>query len=222
MNAADFIALYPQLHHMAEAGSWKSIQQIGLLTTRQLVDDCNPDETVREAILGRRRKTQFTLTHPVVGQVTVRDQKPLMMHNLEPALTDMTVEQWLDALNDRVFLWAHPGRLARLLGARSYRDSLHDVLVVDTARLVGAHADRIRLAGMNAGATIFPRAPKRGSDSFQQIDTFPFDERRRGRKALVDNVVAVSVLDGLPDVADFVIRVERRLGMTVVELLYEA
>jgi hypothetical protein len=222
MNVTTFVRLYPHLHHMAEAGSWKSIQQIGLLTTRQLVDDCNPDATVREAILGRRRRTQFTLTHPVIGQVTIRDQKPLMMHNLEPALTDMTVQQWLESLNDRVFLWAHPRRLTRLLDARSYRDSLHDVLIVDTARLVEAHADRIRITGMNAGATIFPRAPKRGSDTFQQIDTFPFDERRRGGKAVVDNVVEVCVLGGLPDVADFVIRVECRKGTSVVELLYEA
>jgi hypothetical protein len=42
------------------------------------------------------------------------------------------------------------------------------------------------------------------------------------KKALVDNIVEVSVLDGLPDVTDFVVRVERRLGLTLVELLYEA
>jgi hypothetical protein len=34
--------------------------------------------------------------------------------------------------------------------------------------------------------------------------------------------VEVCVLDGLLDVTDFVIRVERRKGATVVETLYEA
>jgi len=222
MNVADLVRLYPQLHHMAEGGSWANIQQIGLRTTRQLVDECGPDEATRETILGQRRRTKVTLTHPVVGQVTIRDQKPLMMHNLVPALTDMTVEQWLEALNDRVFLWAHPRRLTTLLKARAYRDSIHDVLVVDTARLVDAARDRIRLAGMNTGATIFPSAPKRGSDTFQTIESFPFDDRRRAGKAPVDSVVEVCVLDGLHDVTDFVIRVERRNGATVIETLYEA
>jgi hypothetical protein len=222
MNPAELISRYPQLHHMAEGGSWASIQQIGLRTTRQLVDECDPDPSTRQEILGQRRKRSYTLTHPVVGTVTIRDQGPLGLHNLRPALTDMTVEQWLDALNDRVFLWAHPDRLTKLLKARLYRDSTHEVLVLDTVRLVDAHRDRIRLAGMNTGATIFPSAPKRGSDTFQEIESFPFDDRRRARKALVDNVVEVCVLDGLHDVTDFVIRVERRKGATVVETLFEA
>jgi hypothetical protein len=222
MNLADLVSLYPQLHHMAEGGSWASIQQIGLRTTKQLVDECDPDPVTRQEILGQRRKRSFKLSHPAVGAVTIRDQGPLGLHNLRPALTDMTVEEWLDALNDRVFLWAHPDRLTKLLKARLYRDSIHDVLVVDTARLVDAHRDRIRLAGMNTGSTIFPNAPKRGRDTFQKIESFPFEERRSARKALVDNVVEVCVLDGLHDVTDFVIRVERRKGATVVETLYEA
>lgn len=221
MNPAELISRYPQLHHMAEGGSWSSIQQIGLRTTRQLVDDCDPDPSTRQKILGQRRKRSYTLTHPVVGAVTIRDQGPLGLHNLRPALTDMTVEQWLDALSDRVFLWAYPDRLTKLLKARLYRESIHEVLVLDTARLVNAHGDRIRLAGMNTGATIFQSAPKRGSDTFQEIESFPFDERRRARKALVDNVVEVCVLDGLHDVTNFVIRVERRKGATVVETLFE-
>ena len=221
MIPADLVNCYPQLHHMAEEGSWARILQIGLRTTRQLVDECGPDAWTRQEILGQRRKQSYTLTHPVVGAVTIRDQGPLGLHNLRPALTDMTVEQWLDALNDRVFLWAHPDRLTKLLKARLYRDSIHEVLIVDTARLVDAHLDRIRLTGMNTGATIFPSAPKRGSDTFQKIESFPFDERRRARKALVDNVVEVCVLDGLHDVTDFVIRVERRRGATAVETLFE-
>lgn len=222
MNPAELVRLYPQLHHMAEGGSWASIQQIGLRTTRQLVDECNVDPATRQQILGQRRGRSHEVAHPVVGAVTIRDQGPLGLHNLRPALMDMTVEQWLDVLNDRVFLWAHPERLTRLLKARWYRDSIHDVLVVDTARLVDAHRDRIRLTGMNTGATIFPSAPKRGSNTFQKIELFPFDERRRARKRLVENVVEVCVLDGLHDVADFVIRVERRQGATLVETLYEA
>jgi hypothetical protein len=222
MNPLDLVRHYPTLHHMAEGGSWTGIQQVGLRTTKQLVDECDPDPATRHEILGQQRKTSYALNHPIVGAVTIRDQRPLGLHNLKPALTDMTVEQWLNALNDRIFLWAHPQRLTRLLQARLYRDSIHDVLVVDTARLVETHHDRIRLAGMNTGATIFPSAPKRGSDTFQTIHSFPFDERRRTGKALVDNVVEVCVLDGLHDAKNFVVRVERRKGAAVVDTLYEA
>lgn len=222
MNPANLVSLYPTLHHMAEGGSWSGIEQVGLRTTRQLVDECAPDPATRHEILGQQRKRSHTLRHPTIGVVTIRDQRPLALHNLKPALTDMTVEQWLDALNDRVFLWAHPQRLTRLLEARLYRDSIHDVLVVDTASLVETYQDRILLAGMNTGATIFPNATKRGSDTFQPIDSFPFDERRRAGKALVDNVVEVCVLDGLHDAKTFVTRVERRKGATVIDTLYEA
>jgi hypothetical protein len=222
MDLAELVTLYPQLHHMAEAGSWASIQRIGLRTTEQLVNECNPDSTTRLEILGQQRKRSYELLHPAVGALTIRDQAPLGLHNLRPALTDMTVEEWLEALNNRVFFWAHPQRLERLLNARLYRDSIHDVLVVDTARLVEAHRDRIRLAGMNTGSTIFPGAPKRGRDTFRTIETFPFQDRRRAGRGVVNNVVEVCVLDGLHDVKDFVVRVERRKGATVVETLYEA
>jgi hypothetical protein len=222
MNPVDLVRHYPTLHHMAEGGSWARIQRAGLRTTTQLVDECGPDPATRHEILGQQRKKSYTLRHPVIGDVTIRDQQPLGLHNLKPALTDMTVEQWLGQLNDRVFLWAHPERLTNLLAARRYRGRIHDVLVLDTAGLVEAHHDRIRLAGINTGSTIFPNAPKRGRDTFRTIDSFPFDERRRAGKKLVNNVVEVCVLDGLPDVTDFVLRVQRRQGAIVLDTLYEA
>jgi hypothetical protein len=74
---------------------------------------------------------------------------------------------------------------------------------------------------MNTGATIFPSAPKRGSDTFYTIESFPFDARRRARKPLVENLVEVCVLGGLHDAMDFVVRVERRKGAVVIDTLYE-
>jgi len=34
MNPDDLVHLYPELHHMAEGGSWSNIRRIGLRTTR--------------------------------------------------------------------------------------------------------------------------------------------------------------------------------------------
>ena len=103
-----------------------------------------------------------------------------MLHNLEPALSDLTVEEFLTLLNNRVFMWTHPSRLTRLLGATAYRDSVHEVLVIDTALLVETYADSIRLTGMNTGATIFPNSPTRGAESFMPISDFPFQARQKG------------------------------------------
>lgn len=218
MTPDELIYNYPVLHHMAEYDSWPRIQQIGLRTTEQLVDACQPDAATRDAILRQRRPESFNLQHPVVGTVTIRDQKPLKLHNLEPALTDVTVEQFLDLLNTRVFMWTSPERLDRLLGAAAYRRHRHDVLVLDTGSIVERYFDQIRLTGMNTGATIFPNALPRGADSFMTIPDFPFGERR---KPLVDNVVELCVIDGVEYVEDHVLQVQRRQGPDVIDIIYE-
>lgn len=217
MTPEQLITHYPVLHHMAESGSWPRIQRIGLRTTAQLVDDCAPDPVTRAAILNQRRPQSIELIHPVVGPITIRDQKPLGLHNLK--LTDVSVEGFLDLLNTRVFMWTSPERLAGLLGASAYRNSVHDVLVLDTASVVASYADRIRLTCMNTGATIFPSAPPRGADSFLTITDFPFAERRRGRR-LADTVVELCVLDGVDDIESHVIRVERRRGADTIDVIY--
>jgi hypothetical protein len=218
MTPDELIEHYPVLHHMAEHGSWPRIQKLGLRTTAQLVNACAPDPATRAGILNQRRPQSVELTHPVVGAITVRDQKPLGLHNLK--LTDVTIEGFLELLNSRVFMWTSPQRLAGLLGARPYRNSVHDVLVFDTSSIVETYADKIRLTSMNTGATIFPSAPPRGSDSFVTIADFPFAQRRRGRK-LENTVVELCVIDGVDDVESHVIRVERRKGAEVVGMVYE-
>lgn len=218
MTPEELIAYYPVLHHMAEQDSWPRIQQIGLRTTAQLVDACAPDQATRAAILNGRRPESVELNHPVVGPVTVRDQKPLKLHNLK--LTDVTAAEFYELLNTRVFMWTSPERLERLLGARPYRNSVHDVLVLDTESIVKAYATEIRLTSMNTGATIFPQAPPRGAESFMTIEEFPFAERRRGRR-VQDAVVELCVIGGVDNVQDHVLRVERRKGAAVLNTIYE-
>jgi hypothetical protein len=82
------------------------MQRIGLCTTCQLVEESGADGTTRHNILAQRRTSKSSLTPPVVGQVRIRDQKPLIMRHLEPALIDMTVQEWLAVLDQCVFLWA--------------------------------------------------------------------------------------------------------------------
>lgn len=219
MDRRDLVEHYPVLLHMAEPDSWSSIEQIGLRTTAQLVEACSLSSRDRDALLLQRRPFSVAMEHPLVGAVTIRDQKPLALHNLR--LTDVTLEGFLHLLNTRVFLWTSPHRLLRLLSARPYRRAVHDVLVMDTASVLSSCGARVRLTGMNTGATIFPSAPPRGAESFYRVEDFPFFERSRMRKRLEDNVVEFCVIDGIDNVADHLIRIERRQGADVLDYLYE-
>ena len=121
---------------------------------------------------------------------------------------DLTVPEWLHEVNSKVFFWVSEDRLAGLLN--SYGDRHHDVLVLDTRALLATHGDQVLLTTMNTGAVSrFPSCPRRGRDSFMTVADFPYGERcttdsRRTR------VVEVAVDGGVRDVADLVLRVERR------------
>lgn len=87
----------------------------------------------------------------------------------------MSVSDWLDTLNNRVFFWLHPAKLDRLLRAPRYRASDQDVLVVDTRSLLDTHGANVRLSPINSGATLYPNATPRGSDTFTTIEAYPYD-----------------------------------------------
>ncbi len=55
MDPRDLSQHYPVLYHMAEAGSWDSISEHGLLSTRSLIDLFEVDGDARDAILRARR-----------------------------------------------------------------------------------------------------------------------------------------------------------------------
>lgn len=220
MRADELAATYPCLYHVAEAGSWPAIRAAGLLTTAQLVTAAGPPPDVRAAILDRPRTQSFELTHPRLGPVVIRDQLPLRPGILARKLTGLTVAQWLAILNDRVFFWLDQRRLNTLLNARVNRGRPHDVLTVDTASLVATWADRIALSPLNSGATLFPNAAPRGPDTFRAIADYPYDTLRRQRGP-ANAIAELAVIGGVPDLAKHVVRVERRHGAQVLQVLSE-
>jgi hypothetical protein len=205
------VAAYPRLYHVAEAGSWPAIRELGLLTTAQLVAASDPAPEIRAAILDRPRTRSFTLTHPQLGPVVIRDQRPLRPDILARKLTGLTVAQWLALLNDRVFFWLDQRRLDTLLNARVNRGRPHDVLTVDTASLVATWAGKIALSPLNSGATLFPNAAPRGPDTFRTIADYPYDTLRRQRGP-ANAIAELAVIGGVPDLAQHVLQVERRHG----------
>jgi len=214
MHRDELVEQYPSLFHMASAGSWPIIQAHGLWTTQQIV--ATSEGMFDEAALTERRPHSITAEHPTLGCVTIRDQAPLRLQFLERCLTDMSVVQWLAILNDRVFFWLHPDKLDKLLGARLYRSSEQDVLVINTKSLLDAHEARVRLSPVNSGATLYPNATARGSDTFTTIEDYPYAAHRR-KKTVPKAVTELAVIDGVHDICDHVIRVERRRGHEVLE-----
>jgi hypothetical protein len=219
MTVDQLVEYYPRLYHMATGGSWPTIQRHGLMPTAYIVTTSGLPSTEQAQLLTQRRPASVVLTHPTIGRVTVRDQAPLRQQFLDLALTDMTEGEWLTLLNDRVFFWLHQDKLHRLLVARRYRSNEQDVLTVDTGRLVEAYENKIRLSPINSGATLYPNAPQRGSGTFLPIDQYPFTERRRGRTPS-EAITELAVIDGVPDLANFVISVEKRRGADLLESLY--
>lgn len=207
MNVADLIAWYPTIYHMAEVDAWPSIQRHGLLPTRTLVEMFELDQAVRARLLTTVRSESTVLHHPTLGSVKIRDQKPAkFLHDCIDETS--TPQQFLDALNDRVYFWATEERLHRLLNATQYRHQANIVLHIDTAALIDLCGDRVELAPYNTGSMHVPNAPKRGHTVFTPIADYPYDEWKRKRGRQEEPLVEITVRGGLSDIKSVVRRIE--------------
>jgi hypothetical protein len=205
MDAEDLYGNFPRLFHMAEDGSWPSIQRHGLLSTSALLDLFEIQEKERFSIESERRAERVTVTHPDHGTAIIRDQKPLNMAALDRILIGMSPQQWFETLNARVFFWLTEKRLIDFLSARSYRDQVHSVIAVDTRALLERHAARVALTSFNTGSTYY-NPPRRGVGTFLSIPEYPFDERRR-KRGLAHAVVELAVERGVSDIGDVAVSV---------------
>ena len=220
MQRDDLVSQYPVLYHMAEDGTWPSIRAHGLLSTQALVDLYNPAAAVRAEILDQVRAHSIALHDQGLGHAVIRDQRPLKFLE-ECLLPDTSPQQFLDALNGRVFFWLTRKRLETLLGARLYREKQHTVLQVDTKQLMARYGDKIELAPYNTGSMHVPTAPRRGSDVFVAVDDYPYETWRAKRRNRTDAVVELTVPYSVPEIEDMSIRVERWKGGEPIELLFE-
>jgi hypothetical protein len=101
------------------------------------------------------------------------------------------------------------------LNAAQYRRLEQDVLTVDTRSLVDAYGQHVRLSPINSGAALYPNAAVRGRSTFTRIEDYDYIARRRAR-GRGDAIVELAVKGGVPDIRTHVVRVERRIGGTVL------
>ena len=202
------VSKYPRLFHMAESGTWKKIQEHGLLSTTALLNLFEVKEPKRSRIESEWRRQSESIAPGVV----VRDQKPMSPRALEHVLEDMTPEQWYRLLNRKTFFWTTLERLKKMLNAGSYEDDHHDVLTVDTRKLVERHQDHISLSHINSGATF--GFANRGSGTFKSIEAYPAIRRKT-------DVAEVVVEYHVPDVVDFTLSVERWKGDDCLQTIWK-
>lgn len=213
--------LHPRLYHMAEAGSWESIRERGLLSTAALLDRFEITGADRERIESQRRPESVEIVHPEHGRAVIRDNIPMTDSALLNCLEDCTPRDWYRLLNRRVFFWTERERLMGLLGAKAYRDRRQLVITVDTAALLDRHADRVTLSPINSGSTIMKPVP-RGLGTFRRIADFPYGEWRMKGRGPKKVVVELAVDYSVPDLADFALRAEHMEGGETTEVLWEA
>lgn len=205
ITADELSERYPVLYHMASHGSWPSIERHGMLSTWELLLLFGVPDPRRTELMISQRRASVPIAHPRHGVATIRDQKPLSEKSLSRCLTDCDAASWYRTLNSRVFFWLTHRRLMTLMSAKEYAGKLHTVLQIDTAGLVGRYANRIELAHMNTGNTR-PYPHPRGLSTFRTMADYPYESRQH----LPDNnaVVELTVPSGVPDLHEFVIRVE--------------
>ncbi len=129
--------------------------------------------------------------------------------DLEAALTNLSTTQWYGFLNRKVFLWLSQDRLMRMLNAAPYRDHCHDVLTLDTHRVVSEYVEQIAVCQINSGFAkpMFGLVTKRSFGSFQTIE-------RRAATRRLSGLAESTVEYAVPDVARFVTSVESWRGKT--------
>lgn len=218
MILEDLIRVYPRVYHMANAGTWESIQQRGLLSTTALLDLFSVTGQRRYQIESCHRPKSVEIHHPQYGIAVIRDQAPMREKALETCLEGLTPREWYEMLNRRAFFWVTETRVQKLLGARLYRNQEHTVLTIDTASLLARHAQRVTLSPINSGNTLY-NPPSRGHHTFRSIADYPFEERRKMR-GLANAIAELAVDYSVPDLFSHIISVERRRNTEVLEQLF--
>jgi hypothetical protein len=214
----EFLENCPKLYHMAEQGSWPSIREHGLLSTIAILDLYGVIGQEREKIEHNRRATNVTVRATGLPDATIRDQIPMSDKALRKCLRDnLQPRDWYGLLNSKVFFWVSKKRLLRLLAAKAYRNKRHDILELDSERLVQEFTGNIWLCPINSGSTIMNPRP-RGKDTFARIKDYPYSEWRM-RRSKVETVVELSVDHSVPNVRGFVTRVVEMKGDKVTKTL---
>ena len=218
MRPEQLAEFYPVLYHIAWGGSWQSIKENGLLSTKSLLEFYGKRDSEIRTFTQKRREHWRKIDCPGRPQAVIRDQKPLTDSGLRKALPDnVEPSAWYELINSMVFFWPTQKRLKTMISAPAYLKVEHDVLLVDTKKLVELEGPNIRLSNINSGATLYKPQP-RDLDLFKLFEDYPFD--KRFHKYKLNNAIAeVCVLDKVDKIREAVIETRHGLAKDILEKL---
>lgn len=215
------IVRHPHLYHMAEAGSWDSIRQLGLRSTTAMFGLFGVSEPKQT----QYRPKDVVICHPEYGRATVRNQTPMPPNKLRTALTgtDMDPSQWYELLNGKVFFWSTPSRLHGFLTATAHKDRPHDVLTVCTRSLAEQYENEITLSPINSG-TVRSISHTRGWGTFRTIRDYcckkshrPYEGCKNCPYKQRECFAELAVQGAVLDIERHTLSVDRWMGVTCVE-----
>jgi hypothetical protein len=218
---AELVSHCPTLYHMAELGSWPSIQRRGLLSTSALLDVYHVTGAARHSIEEERRSDSIVLKRAKLPPAVVRDQLPMTDEGLLRCLPkQITPSDWYKLLNQKTFFWLTKKRLIRLLNAGTYRDRAHDVLEVSTQGLLDNYFKKIWFCPINSGCTK-PMPHPRDEKTFLRIPDYPYSDWR-SKRLRGERVVEFALDHGVPDIRKYVTRVVEMKSDKEIRTIYTA
>ena len=208
--------LYPELYHIAWGGSWESIKANGLLSTKALLRLYGKSEEEFIALTQKHRPNCVKINSNNLPQAVIRDQKPMDDGGLIKALPEnFKPWQWYDLLNSMVFFWPTKQRLKTMISAQAYRQIKHDVLIIDTQKLVELEEPSIRLSRMNSGCTK-PYPHQRDMSLFKTFEDYPFNSRLK-QSGWEKAIAEVCVLDKVDRIEEAVIDTKHGFAKDILD-----
>lgn len=204
MTPEELAGLCPKLLHLTDVENLASIQRSGLLPTVELTKKYGAPKSLLE-----NRRNSIRLEHPVHGVAVINDNKPLSNSKLARCLDDgLTVEDWLLALNQRVFFFVRSGDVQKLRLASANRQRSKLLLVFDALPLLQQHFSKIEISPINSGNTNHQPA-RRGLDTFTRALSTDYSAwRRRRKKASMDTIKEIAVNGSVANAADYLLATE--------------
>ena len=205
MRPEELYRYYPQVYHIAWEGSWPSIEQYGLLSSKALLRSYGKSQKEIVDLTQKRRSHWVEICAPDRPPATLRDQKPITDKGLLRVLNG-SVEpwEWYDLINSMVFFWPTKKRVETMIKAKAYRAIRHDLIVVNTEKLVQLESENIRLSRMNSGCTHWFHP--RDRSLFKRFKDYPFSCRLKSA-GKAGAVAEICVKDRVEKIAATVVSV---------------
>lgn len=175
MDLQKFIEKRPYLYHLTNSeNATKIITKRKLFSANRLIDmSANPEN---QGIKSKRR-LEHTELFIEEERLWLRDQRPISELVLSKCLTNgWSVQQFLEYLNDRVFMWPTLDRLSRHYDR--YANEGPSILRFRTKEVLDLNP-HVKFCRLNSGATranshLGGIAPERGPNTFMDAIAYPF------------------------------------------------